>query len=100
MFIVGGLLLVAFGLWEAYGTSHPMMPSRVINRSLVSVTGIGFLSTQAVLLQVCSIIIDFTYFLSGYISDTYFWSWVYVVKDWDVRQCLVLPEFISILLNS
>ncbi|KAJ7259908.1 hypothetical protein C8J57DRAFT_1072986, partial [Mycena rebaudengoi] len=76
MFVVGGILLIAFGLWEAYGTSHPMIPRRVINRTLV-----------------CSTLIDITCFMSAYISDTYFWSWVYVVKDWDVRQCRVLPEF-------
>ncbi|KAJ7575104.1 major facilitator superfamily domain-containing protein [Mycena floridula] len=69
MFVVGGILMFAFVLWEMYGTSHPMMPRRVINRSFV-----------------CSVIIDILYYLSGYLSDTYYWSWVYVVKDWDLKN--------------
>jgi hypothetical protein len=26
------------------------------------------------------------YYLSGYISDTYFTSWIYVVTDWSVSK--------------
>ncbi|KAL1689797.1 hypothetical protein GGG16DRAFT_93155 [Schizophyllum commune] len=66
MFCVGGVLLIVLVLWEWKFASHPIMPKRIINRSLV-----------------CSIIIDFFYYLSGYISGTYFLSWVYIIKnDW------------------
>jgi hypothetical protein len=36
--------------------------------------------------QICSVVIDFMYYLSGYISDTYFTSWIYVVTDWSVSR--------------
>lgn len=36
--------------------------------------------------QICCIIIDFFYYLSGYIAN-YFTSWIYVVKDdWSYRD--------------
>ncbi|KAL1742280.1 hypothetical protein HDZ31DRAFT_75610 [Schizophyllum fasciatum] len=66
MFVVGGVLLIVLVIWESKFASHPIMPRRIINRSMV-----------------CSIIIDFFYYLSGYISGTYFLSWVYIIKnDW------------------
>ncbi|KAF9055230.1 MFS general substrate transporter [Hymenopellis radicata] len=65
MFVVGGIMFIAFCSWELLVASHPIMPRRVLNRSLI-----------------CSIVIDFTYYLSGYISGTYFQSWVYVITDW------------------
>ncbi|KAJ7127159.1 hypothetical protein C8R44DRAFT_874231 [Mycena epipterygia] len=69
MFVVGGILLIAFGVWEFKGASHPIMPRRVINRTLL-----------------CCIVIDFTYYLSGYVTLTYFTSYVYVVKDWSLTN--------------
>ena len=76
MFCVGGVLLIVLVLWEWKFASHPIMPKRIINRSLV-----------------CSIVIDFFYYLSGYISGTYFLSWVYIIKnDWTVSCVLDLER--------
>jgi hypothetical protein len=35
MFVVGGILLIAFGAWEFKGASHPIMPRRVLNKTFV-----------------------------------------------------------------
>ncbi|WVQ73777.1 hypothetical protein IAR50_003357 [Cryptococcus sp. DSM 104548] len=69
MFVVGGLLQIAFVAWEWKFASHPLMPKRVLNRSLI-----------------CSCIIDFCYYLSGYIHSTYYSSWIYVIVDWSARD--------------
>jgi len=41
MFVVGGVLLIAFGLWEWFGTSHPIVPRRILNRTFVCCVIIG-----------------------------------------------------------
>ncbi|KAL7420081.1 hypothetical protein Q5752_005046 [Cryptotrichosporon argae] len=65
LLVVGGVLFIAFVLWEAMFAKHPFMPKRVFNRTFC-----------------CCVAIDFLYYFSGYLSDTYFSSWVYIVKDW------------------
>jgi hypothetical protein len=72
MFVVSGALFILFTIWEWKFASHPVMPKRVLNKALF-----------------CSIAIDFGYYFSGYIGDTYMSSWVYVIKDWSV---CVTPE--------
>lgn len=68
MFVVAGVLMIATVLWEWKVTAHPIMPRRVLNRSLI-----------------CSVVIDFFYYLSGYLSGTYYSSWVYIIRnDWSV----------------
>jgi hypothetical protein len=38
------------------------------------------------------------YYLSSYVADTYFTSWVYVVKDWSVsKQWPALGVAVSVL---
>ncbi|KAF7327597.1 hypothetical protein MKEN_00338900 [Mycena kentingensis (nom. inval.)] len=69
MFVVGGLLLIAFFIYEWKYTEHPIMPRRVMNRTLI-----------------CCIVIDFMYYLSGYLGTTYFSSWIYVIKDWSLKE--------------
>ncbi|KIY70184.1 hypothetical protein CYLTODRAFT_442186 [Cylindrobasidium torrendii FP15055 ss-10] len=68
MFVVAGVLMIATVLWEWKVTAHPIMPRRVLNRSLI-----------------CSVVIDFFYYLSGYLSGTYYSSWVYIIRnDWSL----------------
>ncbi|GAA5921965.1 hypothetical protein JCM6882_005919, partial [Rhodosporidiobolus microsporus] len=55
--------------WEKYGTSHPVCPRRIFNRTFV-----------------CCCIVDITYNMSGNIRSTYYSSWVWVVKDWSLRD--------------
>lgn len=67
MFVVGGVLLIAFVFYEKYWATHPMMPLRVLNKTFM-----------------CCIAIDVFYFISGNMRSTYYSSWVWVVKDWCV----------------
>ncbi|WWC63938.1 uncharacterized protein I303_106544 [Kwoniella dejecticola CBS 10117] len=69
MFVVGGILMICFTIWELKYAKHPIMPRRILNRSLI-----------------CSCVIDFSYYLSGYIHSTYYLSWVYVVVDWSAKD--------------
>ncbi|WWC91110.1 uncharacterized protein L201_006051 [Kwoniella dendrophila CBS 6074] len=69
MFVVGGILMIVFTVWELRFAKHPIMPRRILNKSLI-----------------CSCVIDFSYYLSGYIHSTYYLSWVYVVVDWSARD--------------
>jgi hypothetical protein len=65
MMIVGGLLLIAYGVYEVYYAPIPSMPRRVLfNRTFI--------------MSVC---IDVVYLLAGQIGDLYLSSYVYVVTD-------------------
>ncbi|WVQ81108.1 hypothetical protein IAT38_003230 [Cryptococcus sp. DSM 104549] len=79
MFVVGGLLMIAFVVWDLKYASHPLMPKRVLNRSLI-----------------CSCAIDFSYYLSGYVHNTYYSSWVYVVVDWSARDYQYWSNIITV----
>lgn len=35
MFAVGGVLLIAFGLYEKWGTNHPILPYRILNKVFI-----------------------------------------------------------------
>lgn len=61
LLVVGGVLLIVWALYDGFIAKYPIMPRRVINRTLV-----------------CAVLIDFNYFLSGYLSDTYWASWLWV----------------------
>ncbi len=67
MVTVGGVLLIAFTVYEIKFASHPLMPKRVLNRTFVG-----------------AVLIDVLYMLSGNMRSTYYSSWVYVIKDWCV----------------
>lgn len=86
MYVIGAVLWIVFIGYEWKFAKYPIMPKRVLNRSLI-----------------CSCIIDFVrpstpphrysaddqfYFLSYYVAGTYWLSWVYVVKDWSVSGIL------------
>ncbi|KAJ7895517.1 hypothetical protein B0H14DRAFT_3125227 [Mycena olivaceomarginata] len=79
MLLVGGFLVIAFALWELKIASHPIMPRRVINKTLI-----------------CCIIIDFMTFLSGNIFLTYFSSYVYVVKDWSLTNYTYFTNTVTV----
>lgn len=65
MMIVGGLLLITYGVYEVYYAPIPSMPRRVLlNRTFI--------------MSVC---IDVVYLLAGQIGDLYLSSYVYVVTD-------------------
>ncbi|OCF35666.1 hypothetical protein I316_02721 [Kwoniella heveanensis BCC8398] len=79
MFIVGGILMIVFTIWELKFAKHPIMPKRILNRSLI-----------------CSCVIDFSYYLSGYVHSTYYQSWVYVVVDWTPRNYAFWGNIVSV----
>lgn len=35
MFAVGGVLLIVFGLYEKWGTNHPILPYRILNKVFI-----------------------------------------------------------------
>jgi hypothetical protein len=66
---VGWILLISFAAWELWGARYPLMPARILNRTFI-----------------CCIAIDFFYQCGGYIQLLYYSSWVYVIKDWSLRD--------------
>lgn len=66
---VGGILFIAWVVWDGYIAKYPIMPRRVLNRTFLA-----------------CIAIDFFYYFSGYFVDLYWSSFVYVVVDWNDRD--------------
>ncbi|KAL1405311.1 hypothetical protein Q8F55_008938 [Vanrija albida] len=70
MYCVGAVLFAAFMVWEFKYAAHPIMPRRVMNRTFI-----------------CCIVIDFLYFFTGYLTDAYYMSFVYIIKpEWSDRN--------------
>lgn len=65
MFVVGGVLLISFFVYELSFAPFPIVPKRCLNRTLVA-----------------SVVIDFIYQLAGMIPLVYLSSFVWIVKDW------------------
>lgn len=63
--VTGCVLLALFLVYEMKWARHPLMPSRILNRTFL-----------------CCVIIDVFNFITGNLRSTFFSSWVYVVKDW------------------
>ena len=66
---VGGVCFIAWTVWDGFFAAYPIMPRRILNRT--------FLACVA---------IDFMYYFSGYLTDTYLSSWVYIIVDWNSRD--------------
>lgn len=80
MFVVGGVLFIVFCLHEWKMAKYPIMPRRVLNRTLL-----------------CAIVIDFLYYLSYYISGDYWLSWVYIVKnEWSDRNYAMYSNTLTV----
>ncbi|BEI81736.1 hypothetical protein CcaverHIS002_0208960 [Cutaneotrichosporon cavernicola] len=70
MFVVGGLVFIAFLVWETTYARSPICPRRLLNPT--------FLSCLAV---------SFFHFFSGQLTDAYYNSWAYIVKpEWSDRN--------------
>ncbi|KAJ7178614.1 hypothetical protein C8R43DRAFT_467113 [Mycena crocata] len=97
MFVVGGVLLIAFSYWEFKLASHPIMPKRVINKTFVRTTRFPLhLLNSLIFIQVCSVVIDIMYYLSGYVTLTFFSSYVYVVKDWSLANYTYFSNILTV----
>ncbi|KDN44660.1 hypothetical protein RSAG8_05425, partial [Rhizoctonia solani AG-8 WAC10335] len=69
MLTVGPILLIAFGIYEWKFASHPIVPMRFLrNRAVVGAALIGFFD-----------------FVSFYLTFSYLYSFVFVVKGWELR---------------
>ncbi|KAK1925985.1 hypothetical protein DB88DRAFT_480303 [Papiliotrema laurentii] len=66
---IGGVLFIAWAVWDGFFADYPFMPKRVFNRSFCA-----------------CVMVDVFYYSSSYLVDTYFSSWVYVVVDWNYRD--------------
>lgn len=70
MFVVGGILVLAYVAYEYFFAMFPTAPRRLLkNRTFVT-----------------AVIIDFLYLLAGYMQLTYVYSWVYIVTDVNDRN--------------
>ncbi|CAE6385752.1 unnamed protein product [Rhizoctonia solani] len=69
MLTVGPLLLIAFGIHEWKFAAHPIVPMRFLrNKAVVGAALIGFFD-----------------FVSFYLTFSYLYSFVFVVKGWELR---------------
>jgi hypothetical protein len=81
MLVLGGVLFISWAVWDGFFAKYPIMPRRVLNRTFVC----HVLYTSIKLTnQFACVFIDFFYFFSSYLVDTYFSSWTWVVTDWSV----------------
>ena len=38
MLVIGGVLFIAWAVWDGFYAAYPIMPRRVLNRTFVSIT--------------------------------------------------------------
>lgn len=69
MFVVGGVLLFVFGLFEAYVAAYPCIHKRNFNRTVIT-----------------EVIFNLCYFMSTSIRSTYISSFALIYKNWDTRD--------------
>lgn len=69
MFIVGGVLLVTFVLFEIYFAPYPCIHKRNFNRTVIT-----------------EVIFNIFYFMSSNMRKTYLSSFVLIYKDWNTRD--------------
>lgn len=82
MFVVGGVLLILYTIYEFWFAPFPSMPKRVLlNRTFVVAT-----------------IIDFFYMLTNYLRLLYFSSYDGVIKDWSTTNWTYFNNSLSLSL--
>ncbi|KAL7419034.1 hypothetical protein Q5752_005870 [Cryptotrichosporon argae] len=69
MLVIGGVLFIAWCIWDGYFAKYPFFPKRVINRTFMA-----------------CVIADFFYYFSSYLVLGYYSSWVYVIVDWSDKD--------------
>ncbi|TYJ52549.1 hypothetical protein B9479_006838 [Cryptococcus floricola] len=79
LLVVGGVLFISFCLWEWKVASHPIMPRRVFNRTFI-----------------CCVLIDWNYYFSGYLSDAYWSSWLWVAMDYDSKGYTYMQNILTV----
>ncbi|WVQ72881.1 hypothetical protein IAR50_002442 [Cryptococcus sp. DSM 104548] len=79
MLVVGGILFIAWCIWDFFYAAYPFMPRRVLNRTFIACVGI-----------------DFFYFFSQYLLEAYFSSWSYVIVDYSDRDYTFFSNTLSV----
>ncbi|WVQ70460.1 uncharacterized protein L199_008687 [Kwoniella botswanensis] len=79
LLVVGGILFIATIIWEWKFASHPIMPLRIFNRTFI-----------------CAVGIDFMYYFSGYLSDAYWSSWLWVARDYDSKDYTYILNILTV----
>ncbi|WRT66816.1 uncharacterized protein IL334_003779 [Kwoniella shivajii] len=79
LLVVGGILFIATIVWEWKFASHPIMPLRIFNRTFI-----------------CAVGIDFMYYFSGYLSDAYWSSWLWVARDYDSKNYTYILNILTV----
>ncbi|KAJ7362276.1 hypothetical protein DFH08DRAFT_1024237 [Mycena albidolilacea] len=85
MRVVGGLLVIAFALWELKIASHPIMPRRVFYITLILLSSSDLLHHHR--------LYDFPF---RNIFLTYFSSYVYIVKDWSLTNYTYFTNTVAV----
>ncbi|TYJ57394.1 hypothetical protein B9479_001934 [Cryptococcus floricola] len=83
MLVVGGILFISWCVWDMFYAEYPFIPKRVLNRTFMACVGI-----------------DFFYFFSQYLLETYFSSWVYVIVDYSDRDYTFFSNTLSVTMCS
>jgi hypothetical protein len=88
MFVVGGVLLVVFGVYEKSFAKYPIMPMRLLNRTFICCVTIGqrYCYTTFASKRLTLTLIDVLYLLSAAMNSTYWSSWLYVATEWTLFQ--------------
>ncbi|KAJ8507930.1 hypothetical protein ONZ45_g9738 [Pleurotus djamor] len=83
MIIIGGLLLPVFGIYDWKFAKYPIIPGRfILNRSFVGASLIGFFD-----------------FVSFYLTFTYLFSFVIVVKPWPLLHATYFAQTQTVALT-
>ena len=80
---IGGVLFIALILWEGWGTRRPLMPTRILNRTFV----------------LC-VTIEFLYELSSNLTDTFWSTRLYVIKDYSDRNFTYMNQIETVTVCS
>ncbi|KAH8915423.1 hypothetical protein BT69DRAFT_1341314 [Atractiella rhizophila] len=69
MFVVGGVLQVGFFYWEIKVATRPLITKDILNKNFL-------IACQAEVVAFCV----------TSLADTYYLSWIYVIKDWSTKN--------------
>ncbi|CAB03597.1 plasma membrane heme transmembrane transporter Str3 [Schizosaccharomyces pombe] len=81
MMVVGGVILIAYSGYEMFIAPYPSCPRRVMNRTFIT-----------------AVIIDFFYYLAGYLQSMYFTTYTWILYDWSYRDWTYFNNTMTIAL--
>ncbi|EPY52325.1 siderophore-iron transporter Str3 [Schizosaccharomyces cryophilus OY26] len=82
MIIVGGIILIIFGLYELFLAPYPLCPRRILfNKTFMM-----------------AVVIDFFYYFGGYIQSLYQNTYIWIIKDWSYRDLSYFSNIMTVAL--